>query len=55
MVPVQLLKTQLRTPDADIVNRSIDNIEYELASAFRQATWEKCLWLFLEGHSVLAR
>jgi ABC-2 type transport system permease protein len=37
-VPVQLLKTQLRTPDADIVNRSINNLEYELASAFRQST-----------------
>ena len=37
-VPVQLLKTQLRTPDADIVNRSINNLEYELASAIRQAT-----------------
>jgi len=37
-VPVQLLKTQLRTADADIVNRSINNLEYELASGMRQAT-----------------
>ncbi|MCB0770586.1 MAG: gliding motility-associated ABC transporter substrate-binding protein GldG [Flavobacteriales bacterium] len=53
-VPVQLLKTQLRTPDADIVNRSINNLEYELASAFRQATTsEKARIAFLEGHGEL--
>jgi ABC-2 type transport system permease protein len=53
-VPVQLLKTQLRTPDADIVNRSINNLEYELASAFRQATTsEKARVAFLEGHGEL--
>lgn len=50
-VPVQLLKTQLRTPDADIVNRSINNLEYELASAIRQAiNKEKKRVAFLEGH-----
>lgn len=55
VVPVQLLKTQLRTPDADIVNRSINNIEYELASAFRQATSrEKSRIAFLEGHGELS-
>lgn len=55
VVPVQLLKTQLRTPDADIVNRSINNIEYELASAFRQATSrEKARVAFLEGQGELS-
>ena len=55
VVPVQLLKTQLRTPDADIVNRSINNIEYELASAFRQATSrEKSRIAFLEGQGELS-
>lgn len=50
-IPVQLLKTQLRTPDADIVNRSINNLEYELASAIRQATSQrKARVAFLEGH-----
>lgn len=50
-VPVQLLKTQLRTPDADIVNRSINNLEYEFASAFRQAvTKQRPRIAFLEGH-----
>ena len=54
-VPVQLLKTQMRTPDADIVNRSINNLEYELASAFRQAAQlERSKIGFLEGHGELA-
>ncbi len=54
-VPVQLLKTQLRTPDADIVSRSITNVEYELASAIRQAgTKERARIAFLEGHGELA-
>ena len=53
-VPVQLLKTQLRTPDADIVNRSINNLEYEFASAFRQATNKvRPRIAFLEGHGEL--
>lgn len=53
-VPVQLLKTQLRTPDADIVNRSLNNLEYEFASAFRQvATKDKAKIAFIEGHGEL--
>lgn len=55
VVPVQLLKTQLRTPDADIVNRSVNNLEYELASAIRQATTlRKPRVAFLEGHGELS-
>lgn len=54
-VPVQLLKTQLRTPDAEIVNRSLNNLEYEFASAFRQATTlRKPRVAFLEGHGELS-
>lgn len=54
-VPVQLLKTQLRAPDADIVNRSVNNLEYELASAIRQATTlRKARIAFLEGHGELS-
>lgn len=54
VVPVQLLKTQLRTPDADIVNRSINNLEYELASGIRQATTKaKRRIAFIEGHGEL--
>ena len=53
-VPLQLLKTQLRTPDADIVNRSINNLEYEFASAIRQAmSRQKKSVAFLEGHGEL--
>jgi len=52
---VQLLKTQLRTPDADIVARSITNAEYELASGIRQATTrQKARIAFLEGHGELS-
>ncbi|MBK7382855.1 MAG: gliding motility-associated ABC transporter substrate-binding protein GldG [Flavobacteriales bacterium] len=53
-VPVQLLRTQLRTPDADIVQKSITNVEYELASSFRQATTrQRPRIAFLEGHGEL--
>ena len=53
-MPVQLLKTQLRTPDADIVNRSINNLEYEFASALRQVTaQQRARIAFLEGHGQL--
>ena len=52
--PLQLLKTQLRAPDADMVNRSINNLEYELASAIRQVTARhKPKVAFLEGHGEL--
>ncbi|HMQ76945.1 MAG TPA: gliding motility-associated ABC transporter substrate-binding protein GldG [Flavobacteriales bacterium] len=53
-VAVQLLKTQLRTPDADMVNRSINNLEFELGSAIRQLTRkERPRLAFLEGHGEL--
>jgi len=53
--PLQLLKTQLRAPDADMVNRSINNLEYELSSAIRQVTSRnKPRVAFLEGHGELA-
>jgi ABC-2 type transport system permease protein len=53
-IPVQLLKTQLRSPDADIVNRSINNLEYEMASAFRKVTAQRRPRIgFLEGHGEL--
>ncbi|HEY0978154.1 MAG TPA: gliding motility-associated ABC transporter substrate-binding protein GldG [Flavobacteriales bacterium] len=50
-VPVQLLKTQFRTPDAEMVNRSLNNLEYEVASAIRNvmATHRPRI-AFLEGH-----
>ncbi|MDX9749816.1 MAG: gliding motility-associated ABC transporter substrate-binding protein GldG [Flavobacteriales bacterium] len=53
-VPVQLLKTRLRTADAEIVHRSINNLEYEFASAIRQATTiNKPRVAFLTGHGEL--
>ncbi len=54
-LPLQLLKTQFRTPDADMVNRSINNLEFEVASAIRQITTEyKPRVAFLEGHGELS-
>ena len=53
-VPLQLLKTQLRAPDADMVNRSINNLEYEFASAIRKAlSRDRPRIAFLEGHGEL--
>lgn len=53
-VPLQLLKTELRQPDAEMVNRSINNLEYELASAIRMVTADrKPRVAFLEGHGEL--
>ncbi len=53
-LPLQLLKTQFRTPDADMVNRSVNNLEFEVASAIRQitATYKPRI-AFLEGHGEL--
>lgn len=53
-LPLQLLKTQLRTPDAGMVNRSVNNLEFELGSAIRQITRrERPRVAFLEGHGEL--
>ena len=53
--PLQLLKTQFRTPDADMVNRSINNLEFEVASAIRQITSEfRPRVAFLEGQGELS-
>lgn len=50
-LPVQLLKTQMRAPDANMVNRSINNLEYELANAIRQLIRkERPSIAFLQGH-----
>ncbi|MEZ4756428.1 MAG: gliding motility-associated ABC transporter substrate-binding protein GldG [Flavobacteriales bacterium] len=52
--PVQLLKSQVRVPDADMVNRSINNLEYELASAIRRVVaTQRPRVAFLEGHGEL--
>lgn len=55
-MPVQLLKSQLRATDAEAVNRSIDNLEYELASSIRQLTNPRQARVaFVEGHGELDR
>lgn len=49
--PVQLLKTRMRIPDANMVNRSINNLEYEFSLAMRQLMRkEKASIAFLQGH-----
>ncbi|MCO6483720.1 MAG: gliding motility-associated ABC transporter substrate-binding protein GldG [Flavobacteriales bacterium] len=53
-LPLQLLKSQLRATDAEVVNRSINNLEYELASAIRQLTaTTRARVAFIEGHGEL--
>ncbi len=55
-LPVQLLKSQLRATDAETVNRSLNNLEYELASAIRQITsTHRPKVAFLEGQGELAK
>lgn len=53
-IPVQLLKTQYSVADPEMVNRSVNNLEYEMASAVRQVTSTfKPRIAFLEGHGEL--
>lgn len=52
--PLQLLRTQFRTPDADMVNRSINNLEFEVASAIRKIISDfRPRVAFLEGQGEL--
>lgn len=54
-VPVQLLRSQYGANDPEIINRSINNLEYEFSSAIRQAIeTRKAKVAFLEGHGELA-
>lgn len=53
-LPVQLLKAQFGNPDAQTVDRSISNLEYELTSGIRQITTTyKPRIAFLEGQGEL--
>lgn len=53
-MPVQLLKSQLRATDAEMVNRSVNNLEYEMASAIRQITTPvRPRIAFIEGQGEL--
>lgn len=55
-LPVQLLKSHLRATDAEQVNSSINNLEYEMASAIRQITASsRARVAFIEGHGELDR
>ena len=55
-LPVQLLKSQLRATDAEMVNRSVNNLEYEMASSIRQITsTHRPKIAFLEGQGELAK
>ncbi|MBS1570727.1 MAG: gliding motility-associated ABC transporter substrate-binding protein GldG [Bacteroidetes bacterium] len=55
-LPLQLLKSQLRATDAEMVNRSVNNLEYEMASAIRQITSaHRAKVAFLEGQGELAK
>lgn len=53
-VPVQLLRSQYGASDPEIINRSVNNLEYEFSSAIRQAiSTRKSKVAFLEGHGEL--
>ncbi len=55
-MPVQLLKSQLRATDAETVNRSINNLEYDMASAIRQITNSfRPRVAFIEGQGELGK
>lgn len=53
-LPLQLLKSQERVPDAMMINNSINNLEYELMNVFYQLkAAEKPKVAFLQGHGEL--
>jgi gliding-associated putative ABC transporter substrate-binding component GldG len=53
-LPVQLLRSQMMNTDAEMVNRSINNLEYEMASSIRQITDSyRPRVAFTEGHGEL--
>ncbi|MBZ0205416.1 MAG: gliding motility-associated ABC transporter substrate-binding protein GldG [Flavobacteriales bacterium] len=55
-MPMQLLKSQLRATDAQMVNSSINNLEYEMASAIRQITSPyRARVAFIEGQGELGK
>lgn len=53
-LPLQLLKSQMLNNNAEMVNRSINNLEYELASGIRQVTETyRPRLAFINGHGEL--
>jgi ABC-2 type transport system permease protein len=51
---LQLLKSQERVPDAEMINNSINNLEYEITTAIRLVTSrERPKIVILEGHGEL--
>lgn len=52
--PIELLKTQLGMPPQEVLNNSIENLEFTLASVIRQLAEEKKGKIaFIEGHGEL--
>ena len=53
-LPLQLLKSQERVPNAEMINNSINNLEYELMNVFYQLKASKRPKVaFLQGHGEL--
>jgi ABC-2 type transport system permease protein len=53
---IDLLKTQLGTPEEEVLNNSIENLEFTLASVIRQlAITKKPSIAFIEGHGELSK
>jgi ABC-2 type transport system permease protein len=54
-MPLQILRSQERVPSAEMLNKSINNLEYELVNAIKQITQEKKSSIALiHGHGELA-
>lgn len=54
-LPLQILRSQDRVPSAEMLNKSINNLEYELINAIKQITQDKKPRIALiHGHGELA-
>lgn len=54
-LPLQILRSQDRVPSAEMLNKSINNLEYELVNTIKQITQEKKPKIALiHGHGELA-
>jgi gliding-associated putative ABC transporter substrate-binding component GldG len=54
-IPLQILQNQQRTTDAQMVNRTINNLEYSLVSSiYKVREIEKKRVAFIEGHGELS-
>lgn len=54
-IPVELLDAQINVPPEDVLNNSIENLEYKLIDAIQRITRKKKPYIaFIEGHGELS-